>query len=243
MKKISDLFIKIKMYGLKKTLKFIFNEITIKQFYEIIRKSYSQRQEDLFIDNYFRNKKKGFYVDIEANDPHRFSNTKRFYNKGWRGINIEPDSINFNKFLKDRERDINLNIGIGISRKKLKFYKFIPDTLSTFSKEESHKYIKLGHTLESEINVEVRPLSGVLKKYYQNKIDFFSIDTEGFDMQVLMSNNWKLFRPKLICIESIQYSSKTANKNIMYNHEIFLNKIGYHKIYDNGLNSIFEVNL
>ena len=240
---IEDIYEKFKIYGFKKSLEYVFIELTRKIFFETIKKSYSQKQEDIFIDNYFCNKKSGFYVDIGANNPHRFNNTKKFYNKGWHGINIEPDFVNYNKFIKDRKKDINLNIGIGVNHKQLKFYKFMPDTLSTFSKEESCRCISLGHILKSEINVEVKPLSQVLSKYCKkNKIDFFSIDTEGFDMQVLESNNWNLFKPKLICIESLKYDSMFINNKKLSNHERFLKKVGYHKIYDNGLNSIFEIN-
>jgi len=162
---------------------------------------------------------------------------------GWKGINIEPDVSNYNKFVIRRKKDINLNIGIGLKKGKLKFFKFMPDTLSTFSSEEAKRYIKLGHPLENELDIEVKPLSMVLQEHCKNKvIDFISIDTEGFDMQVLMSNNWKLYNPTLICIESVEYEINSKKKATNVNNDIFLNKKGYKKIYDNGLNSIYKVN-
>lgn len=33
------------------------------------------------------------------------------------------------------------------------------------------------------------------------KIDFMDIDVEGLDCQVLVSNNWDSFRPKLVKVE------------------------------------------
>ncbi len=77
----------------------------------IFTNSFAQFGDDIIIEKLL-GKRKGFYIDIGANHPDRFSNTKRFYVNGWRGINIEPNPISYNKFLK-RKKDVNLNIGIG----------------------------------------------------------------------------------------------------------------------------------
>jgi peptide methionine sulfoxide reductase MsrB len=53
--------------------------------------SYAQNREDVIIDAFFPDLKKGFYVDIGAADPNYDSVTKFFYEKGWSGINIEPN--------------------------------------------------------------------------------------------------------------------------------------------------------
>ena len=54
--------------------------------------SYSQQAEDLSIQRYFGEEKmNGFFVDVGAFDPIKYSNTYLFYKKGWRGINIEPN--------------------------------------------------------------------------------------------------------------------------------------------------------
>lgn len=81
-------------------------------FYRRYLKSSSQYYEDLIIDRLLNHKKNGIYLDIGANDPDILSNTKRFYDRGWSGVNIEPDTELYNKLLKHRSRDINLNIGI-----------------------------------------------------------------------------------------------------------------------------------
>src|SRR3989338_1864430 len=94
---------KIHMYGVRKSLLYAFQELIQRPLFGLVLKSYSQKGEDLFMDTYFQHKKDGFYVDVGANDPDRFNNTKKFYQKGWRGINIEPDTHNYNKFLKRSE--------------------------------------------------------------------------------------------------------------------------------------------
>ena len=51
--------------------------------------SYSQEGEDLILERFFEGKEIGFFVDIGAHHPMRFSNTYIFYLKGWRGINVD----------------------------------------------------------------------------------------------------------------------------------------------------------
>ena len=54
-----------------------------------IQYSFSQEGEDLVLARIFEGKKNGFYVDIGAHHPTRFSNTHYFYRRGWSGINID----------------------------------------------------------------------------------------------------------------------------------------------------------
>ena len=84
-------------------------------FYEMLTNftSFSQYYEDLILFAIFFDIKKGFYIDIGANDPNHISVTKAFYLRGWYGLNIEPLPNMYNKLMKYRNRDINLQIGIG----------------------------------------------------------------------------------------------------------------------------------
>lgn len=59
----------------------------------------------------FRKKKIGFYVDVGAHHPMRFSNTYFFYRMGWSGINIDAMPGSMKEFKKYRRRDINLELG------------------------------------------------------------------------------------------------------------------------------------
>jgi len=237
---MNSVYEKIKIYGPVKSFGYILNELYRRIWMGFYRRSYSQKGEDLVIDKILGRRNKGFYIDIGANDPSRFSNTKRFYDKGWKGINIEPDYDNFSRIKAARERDVNLNIGIANNDGKLEFYRFVPDTLSTFCKEEADEYVEQGYNLVEKIEVSVRKLSDVLKEHcHGREIDFMSIDTEGFDMQVLRSNDWNKFVPKLICIESVAHTMSGKDNEKDDNHEPFLIKLGYKKVYDNGLNSIY----
>src|SRR6185437_4393165 len=74
--------------------------------------SFSQEGEDLVLAREFEGKTKGFFVDVGAHHPIRFSNTFKFYLQGWRGINIDamPGSIAFHA--RVRLEDINLEVPI-----------------------------------------------------------------------------------------------------------------------------------
>ena len=238
---MNNLIEKFKIYGPKTFFKFIFFELYNRFFMRYIKQSYSQLGEDLIIDRLLTYKKRGTYVDIGAYDPDRFSNTKRFYLKGWSGINIEPNVENFNQFVDKRSRDINLNIGIGNTNEKLTFYSFIPDTLSTFSKTEAKLYQKQGFRLLSKKKVPVCKLSDILQKYLENtKIDFMSIDTEGFEMEVLKSNDWKKFRPKYICIELSHDNMTQKEYQEKADMEKFLLKKQYIFVSSTQVNSLFK---
>lgn len=236
---MNELLNKLKIYGPITFLTLLFSELHNQIIARLLKGSYSQNGEDLIIDEILGYKRDGFYVDVGAYDPVRFSNTLRFYKKGWRGINIEPNPERFKKFLVSRGGDINLNIGIGKKEKKQDFYRFIPDTLSTFSRADKESYIRQGYKLVDRLGISMAKLKDILYTYCKDKeIDFVSIDTEGSDLEVLMTNDWQKFNPRLICIETISHQKNSigVENAAIYT---FLKDRRYKRVYKNGLNSIF----
>jgi len=65
-------------------------------------KSYSQEGEDMILRRIFEDNETGFYVDVGAHHPARFSNTNYFYKRGWRGLNIDAMPGSMSKFKKYR---------------------------------------------------------------------------------------------------------------------------------------------
>lgn len=219
----------------------VFNYLVINR---LFRGSNSQKGEDLAIDTYFHHKKKGFYIDIGAYHPQRYNNTKFFYDRGWHGINIEPNPNAIQLFQKDRMKDVNLNIGIGSKVGTLLFYVFESAALSTFSRKEADELLKADYRVRNKMNIQVDTLKNIMKKYVKSRVDFISVDTEGLDMGVLKSNDWKKYRPTLLCVETIDFVNQlagTKKKNIRkesIGH--YLMSVGYRELFTNGLNSIFE---
>jgi FkbM family methyltransferase len=169
--------------------------------------TYAQNLEDVVLDRAFKNIKNGFYIDIGAADPTKDSVTKLFYDKGWSGINIEPQNYYFQKLATDRGRDVNLNIGIANSKETKTFYEF-PKFRGWSSFDPSVKQ-KLQNFEVIEKKVEVIPLSEVIEVYVPKNqvVHFLKIDVEGYEKQVLESINLSVFRPIVIVIEITRGSS------------------------------------
>jgi len=207
-----------------------------KCYYKPFKNSFAQYGEDVVIDRLLDHKRLGFYVDVGAFDPSQRSNTKRFYLKGWSGINIEPNPDKIAKFNSLRPRDINLSIGIADKEGMMAAYRFKDSTSYTLSKDFVAEKTRQGFGLEQELNVKVNTLEEVFDEHLGGRcIDFVSIDAEGYDLAVLRSNNWEKYRPRLVCIESFNIQDRGYGKK----QEAFLIKRGYRKVYDNGLNSFY----
>lgn len=203
----------------------------------------SQTGEDLILETLMPEQKTGLYIDIGANHPIKFNNTFLFHNKGWSGINIEPNPERLWWFKIFRRKDINLNIGIGPEKSEMDFYVFNTHTLSTFDKKSKEEYEKMGHKLKKVIKVPILPLSEVLKENVGEKqIDIMSVDTEGFDMQVLQSNDWNKFKPRFIILETLEYRSGTTGKKLNEKYDPYMKEIGYHIVAETHINTIYEKN-
>jgi len=87
--------------------------------------SYAQNFEDVMLARVFKGREKpGFYIDVGAMDPTDGSTTRHFYDLGWHGINIEPDSRFYERLVANRTRDINLNVALGEAHETRTFFIF-----------------------------------------------------------------------------------------------------------------------
>ena len=188
-----------------------------------INLSFSQEGEDLVLNRFFGNKIDGFFIDVGAHHPFRFSNTFIFYKKGWRGINIDPLPGTMNLFDKYRSKDINLPFGISKSENDLTYYSFNDPALNTFSEAKANEYKNHQiYKIIKEIKCKVYPLKIILEKYLEEgtKIDFLTIDCEGFDLEVLQSNDWFKYRPLLVLVESHTSNLSEIKSCPIYNYMI-----------------------
>jgi len=170
-------------------------------------KSYSQEGEDRILQRIFERKTYGFYVDVGAHHPKRFSNTYFFYKNGWRGINIDATPGSMKLFHRLRKNDLNLECAISDSKETLPYYLFEESALNTLSQNLAEEYIAGGQVLLGTKKLKTIPLSEILAKHLPDKtsIDFLSIDAEGFDLHVLQSNDWYKYRPTVLLVESLKF--------------------------------------
>lgn len=167
--------------------------------------SYSQEGEDMILRRMFEKQHSGFYVDVGAHHPMRFSNTYFFYKAGWCGINIDAMPGSMKLFRKYRPRDINIEAPVSLDSRELTYYVFNEPALNGFDSQLSRKRDenKTLYKIERTINLQTKTLSELLDEYLpaNQKIDFLSIDVEGLDWEVLRSNNWDMYRPEVVLVE------------------------------------------
>jgi FkbM family methyltransferase len=206
------------------------------------KQSFSQSGEDLIIDFIFTQigVTKPSYLDIGAHHPFYLSNTALFYQKGCKGINIEPDSELFKRFPIYRKNDVNLNCGIGNKAAEMCLYVMNEPALNTFSEEEADRLVK-EHQFKI-VNKITTPIQTVLSivQQYNNGIypDLLSIDVEGFDEAIIKSINYSQSPPTVICLETITYSD--SGNGIKDNALIsYLTDKGYMVYADTNINTIF----
>jgi FkbM family methyltransferase len=187
--------------------------------------SFSQDGEDMLLRGIFVGQSTGFYVDVGAHHPQRFSNTNYFYLAGWHGINIDAMPGSMEPFRQLRPRDINLEIGVSESTETLPYYVFNEPALNGFSKEVTDRVTEKGeYKLLFTKPVPTRPLAEILDEYLpaNQTIDFLTIDVEGLDQAVLRSNNWEKYRPRVILTETIHTYPGSAAQ--------FLKGLGYREL-------------
>ncbi len=167
---------------------------------------YGQDGEDLILNRLLEGQPIGFYVDVGAHHPVRFSNTHLFYQRGWRGINIDAMPGSMKKFKKLRSRDINIECGVAGTAGKLVYHQFNEPALNTFDANEAEHKNKPPYQMIGTVEVAVERLDTLLARYLPpgQQIDFLSVDVEGKDEEVLRSNDWSRYRPRFILAETLR---------------------------------------
>ena len=168
------------------------------------RKNYSQFDEDIFLTEFFKKKKKGKFVDLGAFHPIRYNNTYLLYRKGWDGTNIDLNQTSIDMFNIVRSRDNNKCALISNERNKKKTVYFEHN----FSAGNS---INLINDPQKILTKEKIMTSSTFNDLVQHKFDFLNIDLEGHDYVVLKTIDLKYYQPDLICVEILE-NSKDKNK-------------------------------
>jgi len=174
--------------------------------------SFAQEGEDLVLKRLFVGRPAGYFVDIGAHHPKRFSNTWLLYRSGWRGINVDAMPGSMAVFKRLRPYDINIEAALSDRDGVLEFYSFEDPALNTCSRGLAEQYQASGFRLLGSEKVRTQPLGALLDRYLPEgqPIDLLSIDVEGEDLNVLRSNDWQRYRPELLLVEVLELDSLAA---------------------------------
>ena len=139
----------------------------------------------MILNRIFEGKTQGFFVDVGAHHPRRFSNTHFFYKLGWSGINVEPNPDLIRVFNIERKRDVNLQCGVSEREGSLKYYLFDDPALNTF--DDSLVKWRLENTrykIVDQTDISVVRLDNLLTQNLPTgtQIDFLSVDVEGLSL-------------------------------------------------------------
>lgn len=202
--------------------------------------TYAQNFEDVMLWRALKHIDRGFYIDIGAYSPDFDSVTRAFYERNWRGINVEPNPFFYQQLNQKRPRDINLKVALGDTESTL-IMNFIGDTgLSTAIESFAKEYKKKGFNSYQQ-KVEQTLLSIICEKFIPDgqEIHFLKVDVEGMEREVLQGNNWKNYQPWIVLVEAM--SPMTQNETHASWEPILL-EAGYQFVYADGLNRFYLSN-
>ncbi len=190
--------------------------------------SFSQEGEDRLLLRYFRGKKNGFYVDVGAHHPRRFSNTFLMYRLGWRGINIDAAPGTLTRFRRSRPRDIVIESLVSDQPMSLEFHLFSEPALNTADLDLANARIREGRVCVGRQAMFSRRLDDILSATLAvgQAIDFLNVDVEGADLAVLRSNDWNRFRPELVLAENLDSAAGVTEVESSELHHFLLSQ-GY----------------
>ena len=165
------------------------------------KKSYSFGGCDLLINYIFKSKKRGFYLDVGCQHPVSNNNTYLLYKRGWSGINIDLDPKNIRLFDLERPKEINICKCVSSDNSKKDLF-FFHSGSSINSLEKKTTKNKSNFSLKK---IETFTLNSILKDYKIQHIDYFNLDVEGHELDVLKNFNIQKYKPKVISVEFIDF--------------------------------------
>jgi FkbM family methyltransferase len=201
--------------------------------------SYAQNFEDVMLWRALGQVERGFYVDAGAWSPDADSVTRLFSERGWRGINIEPNPELFAKLAERRPNDVNLNLAVG-AREGLATINLVKNGgsgLSTMRDDYAQLHQAQGWEIE-RATVTQSTLRAIWSKHVPpyHDVHFLKIDVEGNEKAVLEGNDWTRNRPWVVLLEAT-----LPNTQIECYHEWepILVEADYVFAYADGLNRFY----
>ncbi|HEY9453901.1 MAG TPA: FkbM family methyltransferase [Bradyrhizobium sp.] len=198
--------------------------------------SYSQNLEDYHLSLAFAGQAAGTYIDIGAGHPIADNVSFWFYERGWQGIVVEPQSELAALYGRLRPRDIAVRGLVGRESGEADFH--MVDRLHGLSttREDVAQKARAFDVNYQTLRLPVTTLAQLCESHGVSSIDFLKIDVEGAESDVLFGGNWERYRPKVIVAEAV---SPMSSEPSWQDWEPFLLAQGYRFVLFDTLNRFY----
>jgi FkbM family methyltransferase len=164
--------------------------------------TYSQIGQDLFVLDFFKNLRDGYFIEIGASDGICLSNTlllEKNYN--WKGICIEASVENFRQLKNNRTCQCVNKAVYSNSNQEMYFIHKVDGLLSGL--KDHYNFERWKHVgIEKIYTVETETLTDILDRHASPKyIHYMSIDTEGSEVEVLNGIDFSKYTFGILNIE------------------------------------------
>lgn len=165
--------------------------------------SYAQHGEDVLLHRLFPADHRGFYVDVGANHPTHHSVTRHFYDRGWRGVNVEPVSVVSALLREERPEDVNLELALSDQVGEMILHEPAGSLgMSTLNPDFARGLRSDGFACVERV-VPVGTLADLCRSFVGSRtIDFLKIDVEGHEDPVIRGGDWSQWRPRVVLVEA-----------------------------------------
>ena len=197
--------------------------------------SYAQNFEDVILWRALKHVEEGLYIDVGANDPTIDSVTKAFYERGWKGINIEPLTSHYKSLQAERPRDINLCCAAGEYSGEIEVFECDVRGWATAEQSVVDRHVHEGHTGIYH-RVPLRTLSDICQEHVTGEIHFLKIDVEGLEEHVIRGADFHEFRPWIVVVEA---TTPNSTEEVHERWENLILNQSYQYAYSDGLNRFY----
>jgi FkbM family methyltransferase len=163
---------------------------------------YGQCGEDQIVyEKYFANKRNGIFLEMGALDGVTYSNTKFFEDTlGWSGVLIEPIPKNYEACRRSRPRSLVYNCIVSTNPEPAEIYvNGAVSSVKDYTTEQFYNGWHKDKNIET-ILVPSRRLDDILHGAGIHAIDFWSLDVEGSEYEVLKTMDWDI-PVRVLCME------------------------------------------
>ena len=212
----------------------------IEKFFGWNEKYFSQAGQDKFVyDNFFKEKKNGYFLEIGAFDGIQGSNCLFFEKfKNWNGLAMEPSPTQFKKLRSNRKCKLINKAASAISG-KMTFIEIDSSSsdsqlsgLEKYYPDKSQNVLKKNNL--KKYMVEVLTFDEILKNVDKEFIDYCSIDIEGAETALIENFNFSNYKIKVLSIEN-NWSKTIKYDNILIKHGYsFFDSVGVDEIWVNN---------